>query len=414
MNTDAKSRRNLLDKHAKALRTHCCNPKQQLGAIDSRDKLDALEKTVVQWFAEQGAELDPIDRVLCVARLFDGKKASSTIDAKGLTGKEKTEWWLRLFGNRGLLDIPPLPKDGWPPPLHYRVKDIKTLGSDKFLFGHFTSLFEVFLHFHFTVLASQFLWMADAAANTESDDPPSALTLFGLKVVHAALTDSHCMGGKVWLQRGAGLSKAGQALCEAGVAAPCGELFALLDPDAIDPKLGFDLERGDYPVGRLSARAEVLDFWQTFRNKEHAHPDVPTAPVPKDQLRGVLRLKDLLGELFGVYREYRLAYIGVTDRSDCVIQGIWDQAGDYLAWNNPDNEADIEAIWGRPEAATIPAPEPPGLLEKRDYWDGSLLLYHPQAPPRALPLPDALGLPLRDQTDRFPRARAGRQRDLEQ
>lgn len=357
------SRRKTLERQAKALRLHCLATDPALKVIDEA-KLPKLAQAVGQWFAEQGADLDPIERVWCIKQLFDFGASASFIDAEALPPKHKGEWWLQLFGTEDILNkgLQPLGDHHWPPPLYYRVTDLMTSADADLRFGHFTSLFEVFLHLHCTAVTSQFLWMSKAVADQQASD----LTLFGLKVVHATLSDRACGGGTTWLHRAAGLSCAGRALLDAGVDAPCGELFDLLDPAETQPTLDYDpANRGQLPVGKLSPRAEVLDFWQKFRNKEFGHIDVPTARPPKDQLRGAIRFTSLLHEFFGVYSHYRLAYIGVTNHDDYVIQGIWNEAGLYLGWTMA-NETKIEAIWGKAQNKLIVAPKPPELFTKPD------------------------------------------------
>ncbi|WP_295438612.1 hypothetical protein [uncultured Thiodictyon sp.] len=128
---------------------------------------------------------------------------------------------------------------------------------------------------HCVALASQFLWLVGA----RGDEPPSALTCYGLRIVHATLTDRACLGGRVWLRRAAGLSHAGQALIDAGIdagqAAPCPELFGLLDPKAVVPKLDFDPDhdKQQAPIRTLSPPAEALGLWLAIRNTDYGHTD---------------------------------------------------------------------------------------------------------------------------------------------
>lgn len=216
----------------------------------------------------------------------------------------------------------------------------------------------------------------------QAEGEPSELTRFGLKIVHAALADPACGGGGIWLGRAAALSCAGQALVDAGHEAPLPGLFSLLNPAAIEPKLGFDPDpkRGQRPVGTLSLEAEVLDLWQSARNKEHGHKDVSTQPMPGDREEGAIRLKDLLGSLFDAYRDYRLAYVQTASDGQCVIQGVWNEGAQYRGWSR-NNRPMLQALWGPARNGLLPAPHPPapGLLGSED-WDGSLLLYHQDHP----------------------------------
>jgi hypothetical protein len=364
MDATAQARLKTLTDRANALKRHC--REQGFAVIAGAPQLAALEQTVIRFYGERvGPEVGPLERVHCLTSLFED--AGALAPKHPVTRRELRQWLLHLLGEDPVLCTRPLGKEGWPPPIHYRIKTFKG-GGGKFQLGHFTGLFESFLHLHFVAVASQFLWLAGARA----DEPASDLTRYGLKIIHTALTDSCCMGGTAWLHRAAGLSCAGQALLAAGGHAPCPELFGLLNPAGCVPKRDFDPDprRGQQPVGTLSPEAKVLDFWQTIRNKEYGHTDKPTAALAPDLLRGALRLKDLLGEVFGPYRDYRLAYIATTAGGRCVIQGVWDQAGDYLGWTNPDNHHDIGAHWGAPTAGLIPAPPPPdGVIRDRPQID---------------------------------------------
>jgi len=260
----------------------------------------------------------------------------------------------------------------WPPPLLYRIEDINAAERNRV--GHFIGLYESLLHFHFTAVASQFLWLF----GRDDEGTADATALLGLKVIYMSLRSGIPTGGRVWLNWSAALSVAGRALCVAGREARLPELFDVLSPQDIELVQAHDpAKHRETVVRKGSPVCRVMELWQSFRNKEQGHTDLHAQDAIGDLAGGLATFAELLLAIFRPYSRLSLAYVQKAEDVYC-IYGVWNARGIFQSWSNAANKRGLERIWGAPTAdGLLAAPTPP---DWPCSWDGSLLLYDRKPP----------------------------------
>lgn len=261
--------------------------------------------------------------------------------------------------------------------MQFRVKSLFN-GIDRL--GDYVLLYESFIHFHFVAVASQFVWMTrdlDAAGL-----PPAAV--LGQKIVHAALTDRKCMGGRVWLNRAGGISRAGHDLLKQAAGsldAPLAELFDILEPHTLNLRPGFGNGPGQDQIVRTGGLTfGLFELLQKVRNTLMAHADDVNGEVEQPVADGLLTLFGAVSQRLAPYQQLGLAVTGYAEQQ-LVLKALWDADGNLRQpQNNVVRRSYFIPLWGappEPQAAFL-APVPPAI--EGWSWEDSLVLFDRAAP----------------------------------
>lgn len=338
-------------------------------APSSAVERERLADVVAQWMTEgEGAEaLTPLLQIELLRRF--------TYEQGIAFGEERRvdvlEWLVALVGR--VVRPEPIEERGWPPPVQFRVQSIYD-GIDRI--GDYVLLYEAAIHLHFVAVASQFIAMTHGSPR---EAQPAAVELAD-RVLVAALSDDNCMGGRVWLHRAGGISRAGHELVLSGVAAPLPELFEILEPEqlALHSSVG-DRPGHDGVVRKGGPTFGLFSLLQQVRNAMQGHPDGVDQKVPAPVARGLLALAAVLCDRLSPYRRLRLAVTGLAG-GQVVLDYAWSDDGKLRFPENTAFRQQFIRTWGAPpeEDGKFPAPVPPAF--DGWSWEESLLLFDPAAP----------------------------------
>ena len=335
-----------------------------LGDLRARGIADAL----ADWFAGPGSTLQAWERfALCESVDW------THVPALGLQGQALglLQWRLTLLGR--VLPAAEIADSAWPPPIQFRVRGLYADADARVV--DFVLLYEALIHFHFVILASQFVSLASAPARVEA----SSGERLGWQILGVALHDRSCMGGKVWLHRAAGLSRVLGSL--SALAPPVfPQVHALLQPETLElhPSFSNDLKARDI-VRKGGVVFAAFELMQEVRNRLHGHADHGGAIDPDVSL-GIERVLGQLMSHFDTYQQCGMAMSAVTP-GGIRLACMWTDRGEVChAHNDAARRRFMEPRWGA-GVDGMQAPSPPMLDGwSPGWWDESLLLYDKAAP----------------------------------
>jgi tetratricopeptide (TPR) repeat protein len=337
----------------------------------SAANMDRLGDAIAVWFAKNVCDVPAVVQVDFLRR-FTYERGALFHDVRDA---ELLTWLLSLIGR---LVRSELPDQSWPPPIQFRVK---SLFNKVDRLGDYVLLYEAFIHFHFVAVASQFVWMTHDLGG--EDQLPA--TLLAQKIVHAALTTRKCMGGRVWLHRAGGISRAGHELLSTHAVvsgrAPIPELFALLEPQDLELHTDFANAPGRSEIVRRGGPTfRLFELLQQIRNTLVAHNDAVDAEVAPSVSDGLLALAGVLGECLSLYRAYGLAITGRAG-TELALQYVWSETGELISPNNrAARQRYFVKTWGAPPEPQAPFAAPEAPRWENWVWDDSLLLFDRAAP----------------------------------
>ncbi|MFO1419580.1 MAG: tetratricopeptide repeat protein [Candidatus Competibacteraceae bacterium] len=353
----------------KNLKKHLAG-KNLLSPSSLRDR-QHLADEIAAWFETHARDLPPLTQI-DLLREFTYDQG---IVFESWTDADKLRWLISLIGR--LVSCDPLADKDWSPPVQFRVKSLFD-GIDRL--GDYVLLYEAFIHFHFVAVASQFIWMT---RDLEEAGLPPTVAL-GQKIVHAALTDRKCMGGRVWLHRAGGISRAAHDLLKQATGSldvPLAELFDLLEPQTLDLHPGFGNGPGQDQIVRTGGLTfGLFALLQQVRNTLMAHADDVGGEVEEPVARGLWILFGAVGRQLAPYQRLGLAVTGYAEQQ-LVLKALWDADGNLRQpQNNASRVRYFVPIWGassEPQAPFV-APTPPRI--EGWSWEDSLLLFDRAAP----------------------------------
>lgn len=321
------------------------------------------------WFDTSGAAIPPWER-FSLCQQVDWRKFPALRDIHARPAL-LLEWCLSVLGCA--LPVAELAATHWPPPIQFRVDSLYADSEARVV--DFVLLYESLIHFHFICLASQFVTMASGPKR----DVTHELEVVGWRILHIALYDRACLGGRVWLHRAAGLSKVMSAM-SATVEPVFPETVSLLEPSKITLHARFSGAANERDIfSRAGPVCAAFDLLQQVRNLLHGHTDAANSVKPTVSLG----LERLLGLLLHHFEGYRKLGMGMTSVAQDAIRlaCMWDDRGEVRhSHNDAARRRFMEPIWGG-GASGMEAPPPPALQNwDPGWWDESLLLFDTSAP----------------------------------
>ncbi len=284
------------------------------------------------------------------------------------------------------LALPESPSSGWPFPIQSCFETIKrhTPGMEEY-----NTLFEVFVHFHFIALASQFYWLFES----QRVDQPNSAGEAGIATIFHALTSDTKGGGFLWSHWAGVLSKVSADLLQkAEEECPFPSLVEIMQPQSL--KLEAEKRSDSVKSWRVKAGGHVwglLSFLVENRNSFSHFSKIDQNNILKIAA-GLNFLVDILGTIFKPYHGLLLAMVDEWSHKDKkrkhVIRCCW-QDSNLLNYDHPINGRTIRSAWWRqtlyddkpgPEFYRDNPPLAPAPPNENFRWQDSLLIFSSDFP----------------------------------
>lgn len=341
--------------------------------------MENIADRISSWFEAEADDLAPPAAIELLRRLT--YEAGLPFD---LEDADKLKWLLSLIDRLVGPKSPRIQRSDWPVPIQFRIRG---LFRGSALLADYVLLYEALIHFHFVAVASQFLWLSQEIENRQPTGLLPATAAIGEKILFATLNDAKCIGGgRSWLHRAAGLSRAGHDLLlsvtDDDLQVPFPEFFGILEPEQLVLHTSFGTGPNDSQIIREGGAAfGVFTLMQQVRNVLFGHHERDlTCQIPEAIAEGLSVVLRVMCDLMRPYLRLNLALTGYDNEARLGIELQWFAPdGEAMQPDNHESRREFFAVWGKPPEpeAPIPAPTPPTV--DGWSWEDSLLLVDPEA-----------------------------------